>query len=410
MTTPVKPDVPLRDEDALKRFFFAQHASLGEKARAQLGADAFALAPKVVEGAFVRAWDARAQFKSTDELTTFLTQDVHHAAARALSRRAAAHRFAGHAETHHASSGAINPDESWLHIQHALHGEAHAPGTLAAVAAASRHEAAGHIANVGSNRGIAIAVGLAVAAAVTVLGGMKVMDVVAAKGKIAKAVNASDARVVPTPPGRAGEISLADGSTAHVAPDSKLSIPKDFGPKLRGVKIEGAATFDVAPGLKDPFQVHVRNAVVVATGTSFTVRAYGEDSTSTVVVGDGSVEVRVGDQPQAVNAGAGIVVSASGTRAATADEIEEVTAWRKGSLALSNRTLKDGVAALRRWYGYDVRVADVALLKRPVTVKASLDSAMQAVQQVARSAGLRFGYVGENMAFVDTADRKTRLR
>src|SRR5258708_662635 len=92
------------------------------------------------------------------------------------------------------------------------------------------------------------------------------------------------------------------------------------------------------------------------------------------------------------------------------DEIEEVTAWRKGSLALSNRTLKDGIAALRRWYGYDVRVADVTLLKRPVTVKASLDSAMQAVQQVARSAGLRFGYVGENMAFVDTADRKTRLR
>src|SRR5258708_12585898 len=138
MTTPVKPDVPLRDEDALKRFFFAQHASLGEKARAQLGADAFALAPKVVEGAFVRAWDARAQFKSTDELTTFLTQDVHHAAARALSRRAAAHRFAGHAETHHASSGAINPDEPWLHIQHALHGEPHAPRPLPAPPAPPR--------------------------------------------------------------------------------------------------------------------------------------------------------------------------------------------------------------------------------------------------------------------------------
>src|SRR5260221_13948530 len=108
MTTPVKPDVPLRDEDALKRFFFAQHASLGEKARARLGADAFALAPKVGEGAFVRAWDARAQFKTTEELTTFLTQDVHHAAALALSRRAAPHRCACHAETHHATTGATN--------------------------------------------------------------------------------------------------------------------------------------------------------------------------------------------------------------------------------------------------------------------------------------------------------------
>src|SRR5258707_12958636 len=110
MTTPVKPDVPLRDEDALKRFFFAQHASLGEKARAQLGADAFALAPKVVEGAFVRAWDARAQFKTTEELTTFLTQDLHHAAPRALTRPAAAPPFAGPPQPHHASSAPINPD------------------------------------------------------------------------------------------------------------------------------------------------------------------------------------------------------------------------------------------------------------------------------------------------------------
>ena len=44
MTNPVPPDAPLRDEEALKRLFFAQHTALGEQARTKLGADAIALA------------------------------------------------------------------------------------------------------------------------------------------------------------------------------------------------------------------------------------------------------------------------------------------------------------------------------------------------------------------------------
>jgi ferric-dicitrate binding protein FerR (iron transport regulator) len=411
MTIPVPPDVPLRDEEALKRLFFSQQAVLGEKARAKLGADAVALAPKVVEGVFVRAWDARANFKSTSELEHFLADDVQHAAARALSRRAAAHRFAGAKETHHDNAGTINPDESWGHIMHALHGEEHKPGTLTAVAHASRHEAATHIAGMGKSRGLAIGIGLAVVAVGLVIAGMKWLDVAAAKGKVAQALNASDVRVVATPPGRAGEVSLSDGSTAHVAPDSKLTIPKDMGPELRGVKIEGAAQFEVAPGLKEPFQVHVRDAVAVATGTTFTVAAYPEDSAAVVVVKEGTVEVRRGDAPPTpVAVGAGLVITKTGMRPATPDEVGIATGWRTGTFALTNATLKDGVTGLKRWYGYEVHVADLSLLKRTVSVKASLDSAMQAVQQIAKSGGLRFGYAGDNMAYIDTSDKKTKLR
>jgi transmembrane sensor len=413
MTNPVSPDAPLRDEDALKRLFFAQHAALGEKARAKLGDDAKALAPKVVEGAFVRAWDARGQFKNPRDIESFLTEDVNHAAARALSRRAAAHRFAGNKDTHHNSTGAINPDESWNHIMHALHGEEHKPGTLTAVANASRHEAATHIAGMGKNRGLAIGVVLAVVATVAVLGGMRVLDTVAAKGKVSQALAAQDVRVVPTPPGRAGEISLSDGSTAHVAPDSKLTIAKDMGPDLRGIKIEGAVEVEVWPGLKEPFQAHVRDAVVVATGTKFTIRAYPEDSVALVFVTEGSVDVKRGDAgtPTPVAKGTGLVISKDTFRPTTAEENEMATGWRTGSFTLNNATLKQGITGLKRWYGYEVVVADIPLLEnRHVTVRASLDSAMQAVQQIAKTGGLKFGYVGENMALIDTADKKTKLR
>src|SRR5215217_9509417 len=129
--------IALADEASLHRTFLAEYQALTEEARADLG-EAVALAPKVVEGAFVRAWDARSRFRTPAEVNQFLVEDVHHAAARALSRRAGAHRLAGggHANAHKIEDE--TPDAAWQHIMHALHGEAHSPQALADAAAHSR--------------------------------------------------------------------------------------------------------------------------------------------------------------------------------------------------------------------------------------------------------------------------------
>ena len=57
------PAVALANEETLRRVFLEEFASLTAAARADLGEDARALVPKVVAGAFVRAWDARARFR-----------------------------------------------------------------------------------------------------------------------------------------------------------------------------------------------------------------------------------------------------------------------------------------------------------------------------------------------------------
>ena len=427
MTTPVppRPDIAptsalaaapfsaaLKDEDDLKRAFLADYASLSAEARADLGDAAVSLATKVVEGAFVRAWDAREKIKSTEELHQFLVDDVHHAAARALSRRAAAHRFGAHgtSDVKHATAE-VDPNTSWEHIQHALHGEEHSPGTLAAVAAASRHEAAGHIAGVGRSKGAWIAMALAIAAVVLVVGGILTMNAMAAKGKLAKAVNDPDARPVITPVARSGNVDLNDGTKVNVAPESKLMIPKDFSAALRGVRIDGAATFDVAPGLKNEFQVFARNAVMTAKGTSFSVSNYASDPGVTLIVANGSVEVKRGEETQLVPAGGGLVViEGAPFRETTAEEREVVTALKANTLKINNKPLKEALAQIKRWYGFDIMVAKPEMLNRPVTLTASLDSAMQAVAGVEKSTGLLFGYYGANMGFSDSSDKKMRRK
>jgi ferric-dicitrate binding protein FerR (iron transport regulator) len=427
MTTPTPPradsapaaltqptSTALENEEALKRAFLADYAALSAEARADLGDAAVSLATKVVEGAFVRAWDSRAKLKTPEELHQFLVDDVHHAAARALSRRAAAHRFAAHGTTDakHAANGNVDPETSWEHIQHALHGEEHTPGTLAAVAAASRHEAADHIGHVGqTGKGTWIAIIAAVVVVVLVIGGIFAMNAVAAKGKVAKAVNDSDAREVTTPAARSGVVNLGDGSKVNIAPESKLTIPKAFGPELRGVKVAGAATFEVAPGLKNEFQVFAKNATITAKGTSFTVSAYAADSGVTVVVKEGSVEVKRGEDIQLVPAGSSVtVLSTAPLRAATPEEQNEATSWSTGTLTINNKPLRTALAHIKRWYGFDIVVPKPEYLNRPVTLTASMDSSMQAIHAVEASTGLLFGFYGENMAFSDSADKKLRRR
>src|SRR5580765_2437941 len=86
---------PLSDETALRRVFDAEYDGLMTSARSQLG-EAASHAPRIVECAFVDAWGQRATIKSTQELKAFLDKEVQRGSARALSRRAAAHRFGTH--------------------------------------------------------------------------------------------------------------------------------------------------------------------------------------------------------------------------------------------------------------------------------------------------------------------------
>ncbi len=404
------PGAPLESEDALKQVFFAEYAALTEEAHTALGDPKSPLTTKVVEGAFVRAWDARATLLTMEQLEKFLIDDVHHASARALSRRVAAHRFAGHASADTAHTiKPTTPEESWTHVQHALHGEEHRPSTLAAVAKASRHEAAGHIGGIAKGGNVWVAVLVVALVLGAAFGAVTVMNRAAAKGKELRAVNSTDVRQVASPAGRTGDVQLTDGSTAHMAPTTKLTIPNDFGPELRGVKVEGAVAFDVAPNLEHPFHAFVRDVAVVATGTSFTVSSYPTDSGVTIVVSEGSVEVRRGEEVMPVAAGAGLVALAGAPmRPATEEEREDAAGWRTGTLAINNKPLRNALELISRWYKFDIRLPDTTLNSRPVTLRVSIDSSMQAIAAVEKSAGLKFGYIGPNMVFRDTADKRTR--
>jgi len=404
-TIPTPPSSSaLPDEEALHRLVLTDHASLLALARSELGPEAAGYAQRVTERAFLNAWNARLQLQTADELRAFLTEDVRHGAARAKSQQAVAHRFATHThelphatQMHHAITD-VTAAETWTHLEHALHGDAHQPYALEASRAALRHEAAEHIAHVEQRGRWWIAAAIIVVAAIAIFGVMRWLDRASAESRIAQAVNGNDVRSLTSVAGQIGDVTLGDGSTARMAPESKLTIPQAFGPDLRGLRLEGAAAFTVAPVNGENFTVFAGPAVIVATGTAFTVRAYPNDPATTVVVTQGTVHVQRGADARDVRAGEALVVPETAPlRVATAAERDAADAWRTGTVAITDERLGDVLTELRRWYALDIHVQHPPLLDRRVTVRAPLGARNDAIHAVEQSTGLQFGYVDSTM-------------
>lgn len=419
------PGAVLQDEASLRRAFEAHYHGLVADAQRELDTAA-ALAPRVVEGAFVRAWTQRESILGDIHLRTFLKDEVHHGVARALSRRAAAHRLGHRGEADaamapRASGGAVvdahaadaavatvaqpavAPDleTSWAHVTHMIHGGEHSAEAHAVAHEHSRHTAATHVAHVGTAGSWKVPVIIGVLAIAGIAAAMLYVDKVSEDSNIRRAVSGQDVRQTASFSGRPAVVTLGDGTRVRLAPESRISIPKEFGPKVRAVKLDGGATFEPAAGQEKPFRVVARDAMITATGTAFSVRAWEGDPDVVVQVREGSVTVAAGEESRTVAAGQSLAIAGTTMRAPTAEELSTSMAWTADSLVITDRPLGEVVPMLRRWYNLDVKIADSALAKRPVTLRAPLTSAREAVAAVERTAKVKYGYVGRDLAFKD---------
>jgi ferric-dicitrate binding protein FerR (iron transport regulator) len=404
---PPSPGAPLGDPRSLEQYFRSHFTELATEAKSQLD-DAGAAAPKVVEGAFRHAWESREQILTPQDLDTFLHEEVRHGVAREKSRRASLHRFDPHDSKHAASTHAATPvdvDQSWSHLSHALHLVPDDGGVAAAheVAAHLRHDTAGHVADLAKKRSWKVPITIGVVAAAVVAAGIYYVDRLGDEGAVTGALAAPDARTHVAATAQMAIVTLDDGTRVKLTPESKLIVPKQFGSVMRAVKLEGEATFTVTSGQRTPFEVRAGNTKTLVTGTVLTVRAFPAETSVVVSLKEGSASVKVGDSTHTVAAGQALFVKQNTVRAPTPPELQEATSWNDNTLTLSNRPLRDVLPQLKRWYGLDIKVLDLPLLDRPVSMQASLDSQMEAINAVEKSANLKFGYEGKTMVFRDGA-------
>jgi len=398
----------LRDETALRRAFDAEFTGAMAAAREKLK-DAGNLAPRVVETAFVNVWQQRETLTSLQQFKQVLADEVTHGAARALSRRHAAQRFGGGASARdeqtmtgtHPATPQADAEEAWSRITRTIRGEGNTAAAHKAAASAGRHEAAAHMKDMSKGRSWTGPIIVGVAALAVAIWGVRKLSSLGEDDAVFASVASPTIQPIASSAGQIGSLNLGDGSKASIGPESKIYIPDGFPTKIRAVRVEGTASFEVAPNQTLPFRVIANRTQFIATGTKFVVFAYPEDSSAKVLVQEGSVTVKAGKQSASVAAGQAMVADKTGIHALSDDDKAESFAWLDKKLVVKNKPLGRVIQLLGRWMNSDVKVPDLPLLERPVTIDSPLDSTMIAIKQIEQTGNLKFGYEGQNKVLRD---------
>jgi ferric-dicitrate binding protein FerR (iron transport regulator) len=185
--------------------------------------------------------------------------------------------------------------------------------------------------------------------------------------------------------GQRANITLTDGSTVALGVASRLEVPADYSAGNHTLRLHGEALFTVAHHSNVPFTVIAGRETARVLGTSFVVRHYANDTTTTVAVRDGKVMVH------------SVILTAA--RQATIDRRggvyvrsvdPAVFSFASGVLTLNSLSLSDAIPALDRWYDVDVRLGDSTLVTKritgdlPVGSVADLISLLQVEMRVVR--------------------------
>ncbi len=171
-------------------------------------------------------------------------------------------------------------------------------------------------------------------------------------------------------------LSLSDGTTVRMGPNSQLIYPGSFDGKTRDVELKGQAFFDVAKDRERPFTVHTRDMDVTALGTAFEVFNYDSESKLETILLNGRVRIGLGDpgvrnrREVILNPNEMLVFDKqANTLSVKTVNADDYSGWRNGVLSFENERLSMILTRLEPWYGRKIRCPEEIAEKYRFTFK-----------------------------------------
>jgi transmembrane sensor len=144
-------------------------------------------------------------------------------------------------------------------------------------------------------------------------------------------------------------VSLADGSTVQLAPESAIAV--DYSATRQVHLLKGEAWFDVEHDPSRPFQVDAGGVTTTAIGTAFDVKLDREGAE--VALARGRVRVEYSAKTPVVEQlapGESVRVTFNGTVSRTTQTTTGVAAWRDRQIVVQDRPVSEVIDALRPWF------------------------------------------------------------
>lgn len=160
------------------------------------------------------------------------------------------------------------------------------------------------------------------------------------------------------PKGRRADITFSDGTRMYVNAGTRVFYPAVFKKDKREIIVEGEVYLDVAKDPSRPFIVKANGFDVKVLGTQFNVCAYKEDTSASVVLVDGRVEVSSGKNNKSVlSPNQMIEINDQGTNVMEVDVLEYIC-WKDNMMMLNDRKMGETLDRLSRYYGRGVKYGE----------------------------------------------------
>jgi transmembrane sensor len=172
--------------------------------------------------------------------------------------------------------------------------------------------------------------------------------------------------------GETRTLALDDGSRVVLDTSSRLRLA--YTSATRDVELLGGqAHFEVAKDAHRPFRVRTASAEVVAVGTMFDVVALPTRTTVTLIEGRVNVRTiagtaRVEPRVEALTPGEQLGITGDGQLLEkTVVNVENVTAWQRGTIVLDDMALPEALDALNRYSSTRIVILGQSLQRQRVS-------------------------------------------
>ncbi|NDV80502.1 FecR family protein [Bacteroides sp. 51] len=192
------------------------------------------------------------------------------------------------------------------------------------------------------------------------------------------------------PHGKRTNIKFHDGTMAWLNSGSKLIYPKVFAADKREIYIEGEIYLEVEKSKEKPFIVHAKMFDVEVLGTKFNLSAYSEDTENSVVLVEGSVDVKTEAHKQRLVPSQGYFSRDGAARVKKVDTYT-YTCWRDGVMIVDGESLDNMFARLARHYNVNIKCDEQTISTERYKGKLNLHDSLEEVLR-SLSASLSFTY------------------
>ena len=207
-----------------------------------------------------------------------------------------------------------------------------------------------------------------------------------------------------TPYGVKSRISLPDNSVVWLNSGSRISFPSKFAGNERLISFSGEGFFEVQRDSLRPMKIVTPGDVTInVLGTKFNLNTYAEESSMSLLLLSGKVNIRMknGRMIENIKPSEKVVIDKveKSSRISPVKDTLPTTGWREGWLIFDDLPLSEVFVKMKRWYGISVKIEDNSILEKRFSAKFKEESASQVLDLMRKTQLINYT-VQDSIAYV----------